>query len=179
MAPERIGARNEHRLRGYVLGGALEAVGTEEVALGLKKLHGLDTGIDLARYPALSERVATASGRPVSWHKSVVGAGIFTHEAGIHVDGLLKDPENYQGYDPGEVGRTHRMVVGKHSGSKGVQAAFAGMGMLLSSAEARKLLPDIRAFAEKIKRSPADLELLALYQRLGVATKAPCSMLGG
>ena len=34
------------------------------------------------------------------WQKSVVGAGVFTHEAGIHVDGLLKDPANYQGFDP-------------------------------------------------------------------------------
>jgi hypothetical protein len=31
--------------------------------------------------------------------------------------------------------------------------------------EARALLPDIRAFAERAKRSPADQELLFLYQR--------------
>lgn len=138
----------------------------EEVALGLKKLYGLDTGVDLSAFPALSEKVATASGRPVPWQKSVVGEGVFTHEAGIHVDGLLKDPETYQGFDPVEVGRAHRLVVGKHSGSKGVLAAYARMGLTLSPAEARELLPDIRAFAEKAKRSPADQELLFLYQRL-------------
>lgn len=138
----------------------------EEVALGLKKLYGLDTGVDLAAFPALSEKVAAASGRPVSWQKSVVGEGVFTHEAGIHVDGLLKDPETYQGFDPGEVGRAHKLVVGKHSGSKGVLLAYARMGLTLSPAEARELLPDIRAFAEKAKRSPADHELLFLYQRL-------------
>ncbi|MFA5082113.1 MAG: homocitrate synthase [Hydrogenophilaceae bacterium] len=138
----------------------------EEVALGLNKLHGFDTGVDLTRFPALSERVAAASGRPVPWQKSVVGAGVFTHEAGIHVDGLLKDPENYQGFDPREVGRTHKLVVGKHSGSHGILAAYARMGLTLSPAEARELLPDIRAFAEKAKRSPADQELLFIYQRL-------------
>ena len=138
----------------------------EEVALGLKKLYGLDTGVDLADFPALSEAVAAASGRPVAWQKSVVGEGVFTHEAGIHVDGLLKDPENYQGFDPREVGRAHKLVVGKHSGSHGVLAAYARMGLTLSPAEARELLPDIRAFAEKAKRSPADQELLFIYQRL-------------
>lgn len=138
----------------------------EEVALGLKKLYGLDTGLDLSGFPALSQQVAAASGRPVPWQKSVVGEGAFTHEAGIHVDGLLKDPETYQGFDPVEVGRAHRLVVGKHSGSKGVLAAYARMGLTLSPAEARELLPDIRAFAEKAKRSPADQELLFLYQRL-------------
>jgi homocitrate synthase NifV len=147
----------------------------EEVALGLKKLYGLDTGVDLSAFPALSEKVAAASGRPVPWQKSVVGEGVFTHEAGIHVDGLLKDPENYQGFDPSEVGRAHKLVVGKHSGSKGVLLAYARMGLTLSPAEARELLPDIRAFAEKAKRSPADHELLFLYQRL-IGRLAPAAV---
>ena len=137
----------------------------EEVALGLKKLYGMDTGIDLTHFTELSKLVAAASGRPVHWQKSVVGEGVFTHEAGIHVDGLLKDPDNYQGFDPVEVGRQHKMVVGKHSGAHGIIAAYATMGLNLSQAEARALLPDIRTFAERAKRSPADQELLFLYQR--------------
>jgi homocitrate synthase NifV len=137
----------------------------EEVALGLKKLYGMETGIDLTHFTALSECVAAASGRPVPWQKSVVGGGVFTHEAGIHVDGLLKDPDNYQGFDPVEVGRSHKLVVGKRSGAHGVMAAYASMGLTLSPVEARALLPDIRAFAERAKRSPADQELLFLYQR--------------
>ena len=137
----------------------------EEVAMGLKKLYNLNTGIDLAHFPSLSALVAAASGRPVPWQKSLVGEGVFTHEAGIHVDGLLKDPDNYQGFDPGEVGRQHKLVVGKHSGAHGIIAAYATMGLNLSQAEARALLPDIRSFAERAKRSPADQELLFLYQR--------------
>jgi homocitrate synthase NifV len=138
----------------------------EEVALGLNKLYGMETGLDLAQFPALSEKVAAASGRPVAWQKSVVGEGAFTHEAGIHVDGLLKDPNTYQGFDPREVGRDHKLVVGKHSGSHGIMAAYARMGLTLSPAEARELMPDIRDFAEKAKRSPADHELLFLLQRM-------------
>jgi len=137
----------------------------EEVALGLKKLYGIDTGIDLTHFTDLSKLVAAASGRPVHWQKSVVGEGVFTHEAGIHVDGLLKDPDTYQGFDPAEVGRQSKLVVGKHSGAHGVIAAYATMGLNLSQAEARALLPDIRSFAERAKRSPADQELLFLYQR--------------
>ncbi len=137
----------------------------EEVALGLKKLYGMDTGLDLTHFTDLSKLVAAASGRPVHWQKSVVGEGVFTHEAGIHVDGLLKDPDTYQGFDPVEVGRQHKLVVGKHSGAHGIIAAYATMGLNLSQAEARALLPDIRSFAERAKRSPADQELLFLYQR--------------
>jgi homocitrate synthase NifV len=138
----------------------------EEVALGLSKLYGMQTGVDLSLFPALSDAVAAASGRPVAWQKSVVGEGVFTHEAGIHVDGLLKDPDTYQAFDPSEVGRCHTLVVGKHSGSHSIMAAYARMGLSVSPAEARELLPDIRAFAERAKRSPADHELVFLYQRL-------------
>ncbi|MDD4963471.1 MAG: homocitrate synthase [Gallionella sp.] len=137
----------------------------EEVAMGLKKLYGIDTGVDLTHFPDLSKLVAIASGRPVHWQKSLMGEGVFTHEAGIHVDGLLKDPDTYQGFDPIEVGRHHKLVVGKHSGAHGIIAAYATMGLNLSPAEARALLPDIRTFAERAKRSPADQELLFLYQR--------------
>jgi homocitrate synthase NifV len=137
----------------------------EEVAHGLKKLYNLETGVDLHHFPALSKLVADASGRPVPWQKSLVGEGVFSHEAGIHVDGLLKDPNTYQGFDPDEVGRRNKLVVGKHSGAHGIIAAYATMGLNLSQAEARALLPDIRSFSERAKRSPANQELLFLYQR--------------
>ncbi|WP_412480445.1 homocitrate synthase [Azonexus sp. IMCC34839] len=134
----------------------------EEVVLGLKKLHGIDTGIDLKGFPALSSRVANASGRAIPWQKSVVGAGAFTHEAGIHVDGLLKHPDNYQGFDPSEVGQTHRIVLGKHSGSRAVQVVYAGLDIELNEHEAQALLPAIRTFVSAHKHPPEAADLRAL-----------------
>ncbi|WP_291992854.1 homocitrate synthase [Candidatus Accumulibacter sp. ACC003] len=134
----------------------------EEVVMGLRKLYGIETGVDLRGFPALSSLVASASGRAVAWQKSVVGAGAFTHEAGIHVDGLLKNPDNYQGFDPQEVGQTHRIVLGKHSGSRAVLAVYAGLGISLAEADAQALLPRIRHFVATNKQAPesADLQLL-------------------
>ena len=134
----------------------------EEVVLGLKKLHGIDTGIDLKGFPALSSRVANASGRAIPWQKSVVGAGAFTHEAGIHVDGLLKHPDNYQSFDPSEVGQTHRIVLGKHSGSRAVQVVYAGLDIELNEHEAQALLPAIRTFVSAHKHPPEAADLRAL-----------------
>jgi homocitrate synthase NifV len=74
----------------------------EEVVLGLRKLYGFRIDVDLSRFPALSQRVAAAANRPLSWHKSLVGEGAFTHEAGIHVDGLLKHP--LSNHPPGRAG---------------------------------------------------------------------------
>lgn len=138
----------------------------EEVAVGLHKLYGQNTGIDLTGFLALSERVARASGRPVGWHKSVVGEGAFTHEAGVHVDGLLKDILNYQSLDPQDVGRQHTLVLGKHSGANGVIAAYSKLGLMLDRAQAGFLLPRIRAFVTRIKRAPFPVELVAFYFEL-------------
>ena len=138
----------------------------EEVVLGLHKLYGIGTGIDLREFPSLSACVARAANRPVGWHKSIVGEGAFTHEAGIHVDGLLKDPLNYQSIDPREVGRRHRLVVGKHSGRQAVIAAYTHIGVIIDSSEAQALLGQIRRFVAKAKRAPAADELVDFHQGL-------------
>jgi homocitrate synthase NifV len=138
----------------------------EEVVLGLRQCHGIETGINLRQFPALAEAVARASGRPIPWQKSLIGEGVFTHEAGVHVDGLLKDPNNYQGFDPQLVGRAHRVVLGKHSGSRSVQAVYASLGRKVGSAEAQRLLARVRSFVAAAKRPPAETELLAFYREM-------------
>jgi homocitrate synthase NifV len=132
----------------------------EEVVVGLRQCHGIETGVDMREFPALSARVASASGRPVGWQKSLVGEGVFTHEAGIHVDGLIKDPNNYQGFDPQLVGREHRIVLGKHSGRRAVQLVMARLGRRLDDVAADTLLDRVRGFVSDHKRPPTDLELL-------------------
>ncbi len=134
----------------------------EEVVLALHLCQGIATGIDLKGFPALSQCVALASGRPLPWQKSIVGEGAFTHEAGIHVDGLFKDPANYQGFDPGLVGRGHRIVLGKHSGARAVQRVMAELGHFLSETAARELLRRVREFVVTAKHSPSDADLLTL-----------------
>lgn len=136
----------------------------EEVVLGLKHLHGIDTGVDLRKFPALSRLVENASGEPLGWRKSLVGKRVFSHEAGIHVDGLLKDTANYQGVDPALVGRSHTLVLGKHSGRHGVIQAYAQLGITLAQRDADRLLAEVRRFVACERRSPDDQDLVDLYR---------------
>jgi len=138
----------------------------EEVVIGLKHLYGINTGIDLRNFPSLSGYVSRASGKPLPWHKSLAGEGVFTHESGIHVDGLLKDPFNYQGFDPAEVGMQHRLILGKHSGSHAVLSAYAGIGIELDREQAIRLLPKIRRFSSECKRAPTGFELQRFFREL-------------
>jgi homocitrate synthase NifV len=135
----------------------------EEVVMALRHLHGIETGIDMHSYRDLSQLVADSSGRGVAVNKSIVGAAVFTHEAGIHVDGLLKNPRNYEAFDPSEVGMAHRMVLGKHSGTSAVIKAYADIGIVLSSGEAQHILSRVRDFAYRTKHSPAQHDLQQIY----------------
>jgi homocitrate synthase NifV len=135
----------------------------EEVVMAARHLHALDCGIDTTRLPRISQLVALASGRPVSAGKSIVGASVFTHESGIHVDGLLKDRGNYEAFRPEELGRRHQLVLGKHSGAHGVREAYARLGVALSAAQAQGLLERVRAHVGASKRAPSDADLIRFH----------------
>ncbi len=131
----------------------------EELVVALRQLHGVDTGVSFGALRRVSNLVAEASGRPVAANKSIVGANVFTHEAGIHADGLAKHPHNYQSIDPVWLGESHRIVLGKHSGSGAVARAYAELGLPLAESEADWLLARIRQFATAFKRAPLTEEL--------------------
>ena len=135
----------------------------EEVVMAMRHLHGVDCGVRSQALGGISALVARASGRPVGEGKSIVGDAVFTHESGIHVDGLLKDPANYQGFDPAELGRQHITVLGKHSGSHAVMAAYESLGLPLSTEGARVLLDSIRAHVLATKQTPTPDDLRRFY----------------
>jgi homocitrate synthase NifV len=142
----------------------------EEIVMGLRRFYKQTDQIDMTRFPFLSQLVEKASGRLVGWQKSLVGTGVFTHEAGIHVDGLMKDRLNYQGVDPADMGREHQFVLGKHSGSHAVIQAYADMGLSLTMEQAASLLLQVRQHAIKFKRPPAVQDLRRFYLTINEVT---------
>jgi len=90
----------------------------EEVVLGLTVGYGYTTGVQTEKIRAVSKLVERLCGIPVPPNKAVVGDNAFTHEAGIHVDGILKKPETYEAIKPELVGARRRFVLGKHVGLK-------------------------------------------------------------
>ncbi len=135
----------------------------EEVVMALKHACHADPKIDTSRLVELSRYVGKASCRPVPDWKAIVGEKVFSHESGLHADGVIKNPNNYEGYDPAEVGLTRHLVIGKHSGSHGLQARLGQLGINLCQNELDALLPKVRSFAQGKKRPLIDRELVQLY----------------
>jgi homocitrate synthase NifV len=140
----------------------------EEVVMGLKLACGIETGIDTHRFHELSRLVAKASGRPVPHWKPVVGERVFSHESGLHADGVLKDPHNYEGFDPADVGLKRHFVLGKHSGASGVVECYRDLGIVVSRKEAVQLLVQVRTIAQRVKRPLNKRELVRLHRKWGL-----------
>ena len=142
----------------------------EEVVMALKHACGLDPGIDTRRFVELSRLVGKASCRPVPEWKAVVGENVFAHESGLHADGVLKHPGNYEGFDPAEVGLTRQIVVGKHSGTHGLRHRLTTLGIAMLPAEEQYFMARVRGRSQELKRPLSDADLLALLK--GVARAA-------
>ena len=96
----------------------------------------------------------------MAFNKSIVGEAVFTHESGIHIDGLLKNASTYESFDPSELGRQRRTVLGKHSGSQAVRQAYGAMGVVLNDeALTRRVLARIREHAMRRKQEATADEL--------------------
>ncbi|MBI5255168.1 MAG: homocitrate synthase [Burkholderiales bacterium] len=144
----------------------------EEVVMALRHLYGVECGIDSTRLPAISQLVAGASGRPVAAGKSIVGEAVFSHESGIHVDGLLKDRRNYEAFQPEELGRHHRLVLGKHSGTAALLEGYQRLGLHIEPEHVPVLLERIRSHVMSTKREPSREDLTRFYLDLCTTTPA-------
>lgn len=136
----------------------------EEVVMALKHIHNIDLGIDTPRLLELSQYVASASGYGVPPWKAIVGENTFAHESGIHAHGVLQNPNTYEPFAPEEVGRSRRLVVGKHSGRHLLSNLLEQHGMNLSTEETQSVLHAVRQESVEKKRSLTTQELLHLAQ---------------
>jgi homocitrate synthase NifV len=141
----------------------------EEVVTALSVLSGHRTGVRPTKLGALADRVAAAAGRPIPDGKAIVGASAFTHESGIHVAGLLRDPATYESLHPERFGRTRSIVLGKHSGRAAVAHALRALGVAADPRYLPALLERVRALAVATKRTVTAEELLALLADSGGA----------
>jgi homocitrate synthase NifV len=123
----------------------------EEVAVALRQLYGRDTGVLLSELGNVASVVAAAAARTIPLNKAIVGEHVFTHESGIHVDGLLKDQRTYQSLDPVLFGRSNRIVIGKHSGLSAINSLLSDLHLPASSDELRGILARVREHAVRNK----------------------------
>ena len=138
----------------------------EEVLMAFKYVYGLDVDVDTTKFREISEYVSRAAGRDLPIWKAIVGTNMFAHESGIHADGAIKNPKNYEAFDPRAVGLERQIVIGKHSGKAAIVNKFKEYNIDLTDEEASKILEKVRALSVRLKSSLFDKELVTLYKQL-------------
>lgn len=146
----------------------------EEIAVALKQLYGHDTGVVLSELENVATVVAAAAARVIPLNKAIVGEHVFTHESGIHVDGLLKDQRTYQALDPRLLGRSNRIVIGKHSGLAAITSLLSELRISTSAEEAKKILARVRKHAVEHKGAVARETVMAIWREVRERSLSSC-----
>lgn len=138
----------------------------EEVVVALavrKDSFGVTTGIRLEHLFPTSRMLSEITGAAVAPNKAIVGANAFAHEAGIHQDGIIKNPLTYEIISPQSVGVPARsLVLGKHSGRNALRTNLRDLGYEPSEAELAEVYRRITALADDSKQvRPRDLVAIA------------------
>ena len=138
----------------------------EEVVMAWRHLYQGGDGIDVSFLQPLASLVSKASGRKLSEAKPIVGSMVFSHESGIHVDGLIKNPKTYQSFDPGEIGRKHQFVPGRHSGFSTIVYLLQQEGIDIDSTKREELMKRVRSRALRQKRALHIPEVKEIAQKM-------------
>lgn len=139
----------------------------EEVVMALRTrsdYYHCDTTIVSSRLVPTSQLVSQITGLHVQRNKAIVGRNAFAHEAGIHQDGMLKEPRTYEIMRPEDVGWAKTdLVLGKHSGRAALSERCRSLGYSLSAEQIQSLFGRFKALADH-KKEVVDDDLRALIE---------------
>jgi homocitrate synthase NifV len=158
-------------------------------AKGLAGKYCLAGSVDLSKAWKIAKFASYAFGIPIPVNQPGVGANAFAHESGIHADGVLKDPHNYELYGFEELGRGEPELVetgreisaGQYSGISGfshimgkIAVSFADNSVVFSSLDkekANKVLELVRYANVEAHKPLVEDELLFITKYPEIAKK--------
>ncbi len=139
----------------------------EEIVMAIKTRNdffNLYTNIDTKQIYKTSRMVSRLTGITVQPNKAIVGINAFSHESGIHQDGVLKKAITYEIMKPSDVGfGERRLVLGKHSGRHALRERYEKLGFKLSPHRLDSVFKKFKVLADK-KKNIFDEDLKALIE---------------
>ena len=134
----------------------------EECVVSIDRLMPqFSTNIKINKIYAISKLVARYTGVYIQPNKAIVGENAFSHESGIHSDGILKNSSMYEAIKPELVGRKRKFVIGKHMGTHGLNERLKELGITVNNDQLKQICDDVKDLADKGK-TVSDVDLLVL-----------------
>jgi homocitrate synthase NifV len=116
----------------------------EELSGAMRYLKGGLPNFDFLTLKELCCTISSWIGRPIPDNKPIIGEQIYTHESGIHIDGILKKSSTYELFPPEQMGGYRKLVPGKHSGKKAIHYLAQMEGYDLTDIQIGEFLNDLR-----------------------------------
>ena len=127
----------------------------EEIVMATRTrqdIFNVSTNIKTKGLYKASRLVSKLTGMPIQPNKAIVGQNAFSHESGIHQDGLLKEKTTYEIMRPEDVGFGEtKLVLGKHSGRHAFKARLKKLGYKLSEKYLDNAFIHFKELADKKK----------------------------
>ncbi len=143
----------------------------EEILMAAKVIMHKKIKVDLSILPEVTKLYETITNRRVKYNKPILGDNIFAVEAGIHADGINKNPLTYEPYDPETVGKVRKIVVGKHSGTSAIKIKLKEKGANLPDKMVDKILENVKEQSVIKKRSLTDTEFIHIVKEVIASEK--------
>ncbi len=148
----------------------------EEIVIGLKSLYKLDLNVKTDLLYSTSQLVSRLTGVYLQPNKAIVGENAFTHESGIHTQGLLANPLTYESISPELVGGTRRISAGKHSGTHGIRDALEKFGLNPTDKQFKEIFLRVKSVGDKGK-TVMDADVLAIAESvMGLSKEKPIQL---
>ncbi len=147
---------------------------------GFAEKYQLGGSIDLSKAWKIGKFASYAFGVPIPMNQPGIGANAFAHESGIHADGVLKDPENYELYGFEELGRGDTELVetgreicaGEYSGISGFRHIMGKIEVAFSNREEANEVLELVRYANVESQKPlVEDELLFIAEYPKIAKK--------
>lgn len=138
----------------------------EQILMSLTHQFSIKKTINAEVLKSLVVTVSKAANKPISLNSPIIGEHIFSHESGIHVNGMIKSKNAYEPFLPEEVGLKREFPIGKHSGSSTLFYHLQSIGITPALTKVKQLLPIVREIVTERKTVLQPHELKELYQCL-------------
>ncbi|MFX1476153.1 MAG: hypothetical protein ACFFCO_11840, partial [Promethearchaeota archaeon] len=116
----------------------------EEVVMALEILYNIKTGIDTTKIQELADLTSQYFAILLPIHKAITGENAFSHEAGIHVHGILSHRLCYEPIPAESVGRQTEFYMGKGTGSGLVRTKLQQVGIEATEEQVHQIVLQVK-----------------------------------
>jgi isopropylmalate/homocitrate/citramalate synthase len=140
---------------------------TEEVAVALLLLYGVDLKLKYEKFYGVSRLVQELTGVKLQPHKAVVGQNAFSFESGAGLEGFAKgNPFISETYLPEVVGQKFSVLLGKKSGKYSIQMKLEELSLTVPDEKVATLLKEVKEQSERTKKPVSDEAFREMVRRV-------------